>query len=447
VRFIGLDVHRDFCEVAICEEGSIRSAPRVATTPEALERFAQSLGPKDEVALECTGNALTIARIIESHVGRVVIAHAKAVRAIAWANVKNDRIDARTLAMLLASGFLPGVWTPDERTRLLRRLVTRRAQLLKQRTSAKNQVHATLHRNLVGKPPATDLFGRRGRAWLERVELPADERETVDGALRQIDLLNEEIGHQDRVIAEQTVGSAEVRRLMTIPGVNVTTAVTFVAAIGDVSRFSSPRHLSSYLGLTPRSRQSGASEARHGRISKEGSARARHALVEAAWAVLKTPGPLRAFGERVAAKRGRNVAAVAVARKLAVLCWHLLVSEQDYLFGRPSLTAEKLRRLELAAGASSRRGWRGPGATFASQEQHARERTLALHAEATYRRFVADRGTGAGGITGARISALEGQAARQGQAPDPALQPEPTRTRPIVAKEPLGGQALLDFHP
>jgi transposase len=418
VRFIGLDVHRDFCEVAICEEGSVRSAPRVATAPEALERFAQSLGPNDEVALECTGNALAIARIIKPHVGRVVIAHAKAVRAIAWAKVKNDRIDARTLAMLLASGFLPGVWTPDERTRLLRRLVNHRAQLLKQRTSAKNQVHATLHRNLVGKPPATDVFGRRGRTWLETVELPADERETVDGALRQIDFLDREIGHDDRLIAEQAVGSADVRRLLTIPGVNVTTAVTFLAAIGDVGRFPSPRHLSSYLGLTPTSRQSGPSEPRHGRISKEGSARARHALVEAAWAVLKTPGPLRAFGERVAARRGRNVAAVAVARKLAVLCWHLLVSEQDYLFGRPSLTAEKLRRLELTAGAASRRGWRGPGATFASQEQHARERTLALHAEATYRRFVANRGRGAGAATGARISlALKGQAARQEQAP------------------------------
>jgi transposase len=176
VRFIGLDVHRDFCEVAICDEGSVRSAPRVATAPVALERFAQSLGSDDEVALECTGNALAIARIIEPHVGRVVIAHAKAVRAIAWAKVKNDRIDARTLAMLLASGFLPGVWTPDERTRLLRRLVGRRAQLLKHRTSAKNAIHATLQRNLVGRAPATDVFGRRGRTWLSSIELPRDEQ-------------------------------------------------------------------------------------------------------------------------------------------------------------------------------------------------------------------------------------------------------------------------------
>lgn len=391
MRFIGLDVHRDFCEVAICEEGRVRSGPRIATSPEPLARFAESLGPDDEVALECTGNALAVARVLSSHAGRVVIAHAKAVRAIAWAKVKNDRADARTLATLLATGFLPGVWTPDERTRLLRRLVGRRAQLLKHRTSAKNAIHATLQRNLVGRAPATDLFGRRGRTWLSSIELPRDEQETVDACLRQIDFLDGEIARLDRALAREVVDSPEVRRLMTIPGVNVTTAATFLAAIGDIDRFPTPRHLASYLGLTPRVRQSGLAEPRLGRISKEGSARARHVLVEAAWAVLKTPGPLRAFGERVAARRGRNVAAVAVARKLAVLCWHLLSTEDDYAYGRPSLTAEKLRRLELAAGAESHRGWRGPGATFASKDQHARERAIVIQAETAYRMLVTHR--------------------------------------------------------
>lgn len=424
MRFIGLDVHRDFCEVAICEEGRVRSAPRVLTTPGALARFAETLEPGDEVALECTGNALAVARVLSPHVRRVVIAHAKDVRAIAWAKVKNDRADARTLATLLAAGFLPGVWTPDERTRLLRRLVGRRAQLLKHRTGVKNAIHATLQRNLAGRPPATDLFGRRGRTWLASVELPRDEQETVQACLRQIDFLDSEISRLDQALAREVVDSTEIRRLMTIPGVSVTTAVTFLAAIGDPDRFPTPRHLASYLGLTPRVRQSGIAEPRLGRISKEGSARARHVLVEAAWAVLKTPGPLRAFGERVAARRGRNVAAVAVARKLSVLCWHLLVTDTDYAFGRPSLTAEKLRRLELAAGAESRRGWRGPGAVFVSKDQHAWERTLMLQMEAVYRRSVADRGRskGAGAIIGARISsALKGPAARQGQAPDPAL--------------------------
>ena len=116
MRFIGLDVHRDFCEVAIAEAGVVRLKGRVETEPAALELFARSLGADDEVALEATGNALGIARIIAPHVGRVVLANPKAVKGITRAGAKTDQIDARTLAQLLAGGFLPAVWLPDEQT-------------------------------------------------------------------------------------------------------------------------------------------------------------------------------------------------------------------------------------------------------------------------------------------------------------------------------------------
>ena len=138
MRFIGLDVHRDYCEVAIAEAGAVRLAGRVQTEPEALALFAQSLGGDDEVALEVTGNALEIARIIAPHVRRVVLANPKAVKG-ATQTAKTDKLDARTLAKLLAAGFLPEVWTPDERTRALRRRISRRAQLVRQRTREKNR--------------------------------------------------------------------------------------------------------------------------------------------------------------------------------------------------------------------------------------------------------------------------------------------------------------------
>src|SRR3954470_13046840 len=198
MRFVGLDVHRDFCEVAIAEGGEVRPAGRVQTEPAALELFAQSLGGDDEVALEATGNALEIARIIEPHVGRVVVANPKAVKGITRAGAKTDKIDARTLAKLLAGGFLPAVWLPDEQTRILRRRISARAQLVRQRTRAKNQVHATLIRNLKGKPPVSDLFGVRGRRWLAAQELPADEQETVAACLGQIDLLEAELAAGER---------------------------------------------------------------------------------------------------------------------------------------------------------------------------------------------------------------------------------------------------------
>jgi transposase len=423
MRFIGLDVHRDFCEVAIAEAGEVRLAARVPTEPEALALFAQSLGSDDEVALEVTGNALGIARIIEPHVGRVVLANPKAVKGITRAGAKTDKIDARTLAKLLAGGFLPTVWLPDEQTRILRRRISARAQLVRQRTRAKNQVHATMIRNLKGKPPVSDLFGVRGRRWLDAQVFPTDEQETVASCLRQIEFLDREIALLEKALAEQVLASVEMRRLLTLPGVNFVTAAALLAAIGDIGRFPTSRQLVSYLGLDPRVTQSGSEPARHGRISKQGPGETRHVLVEAAWHAARAPGPLRAFHQRVAARRGGNIATVAVARKLAVIAWHMLSRGEDYAFARPSLTREKLRRLELMTGAKQQKGKRI--GVFATKEQHRLDKELAAQAEIAYRRLAQDwqpaiKGTGAApGRASRRPSS--GQAARQETAPPPAL--------------------------
>lgn len=387
--YVGLDVHRDHCEAAIAEDGRVRSAGRIATAPEALERFARDLGPEAVVALESTANALAIARALEPHVGRVVLADPKAVRAAARGRAKTDRIDAALLARLAASGFLAEVWAPDEPTRARRRLVSRRMQLVHQRTREKNQVHAVLHRGLHGRPPMSDLFGVGGRSWLAELELPADERLTVDGCLRQIDLIDHEIAAVEVVIARQVLACAQMRRLLTIPGVNAVTACSLVAAIGEITRFPSARQLVSYLGLDPRVAQSGEQAARHGRISKQGPGYARHVLGEAAWHLGRTAGPLRGFHERVRARRGANVATIAVARKIAVICWHMLTKDEDYAFARPSLTRQKLRRLELMTGAERRRGHH-PERVFSPKDQHALERELAAQAEAAYRRLMSD---------------------------------------------------------
>jgi len=268
MRSIALDVHRDFCEVAIKDTAGLRLTGRVKTKPEELELFAQSLAPDDQVALEASEPALQIARILEPHVGRVVIANTRKLRAIAESKVKTDKLDASTLCELLAAGYLPAVWSPDEFTRTLRRRLQRRAKLVRSRTCAKNECHAVLARNLKGRPPMSDVFGRAGRAWLAALELPADERETVECGLREVDFLDHEIGLIERELAHQALDSDEILRLMTVPGVSLVSAATFVAVVGDAHRFSTPKKLVSYLGLDPRVRQSGETPARHGRISK-----------------------------------------------------------------------------------------------------------------------------------------------------------------------------------
>ena len=327
LRDIALDLHVDFCEVAIAEAGEVRSAGRISIKPEELELFAQSLDRRDRVALEVTGNAWAIKRLLEPHVAEVMVVSPNDT-GIRGARAKTDRLDARTLAKLLAAGELDGVWMPNRETQVMRRRIGRRTQLVRSRARAKNEIHAALMRCLVGRAAFREPFGPKGRRWLAELDLPAEERESVDAALRQVDFLDSEIEAVERLICADALGCPDIRRLMTVPGVNVICAATFMAAIGEVGRFESPRKLVGYFGLDPRVIQSGSSPATHGRISKQGSVSARHALVEASWSAVRQPGPLHAFYQRIRARRGHSIAIVACARKLAGLFWFLLTARR-----------------------------------------------------------------------------------------------------------------------
>jgi len=390
MRSIAMDVHRSFAQIAIVEDGLCRDEGRIGVRPEDLRAWAATLEPDDEIALEATTNSDAIATMLRPLVGRVVVSNPRKTRAIAEAKVKTDKVDARILAQLLAADFLPETWVPDDRTRMLRRVVMRRTHLVKQRTRVKNQVHAILARNLVSTCPHADLFSGVGRRWLAAQALPVDEQRSVDALVRQLDFHGDELTAVERDIAVEAIDDPVIARLMTVPGIDVTVAVAVVAAVGDFSRFSSPDRLVSYLGLNPRVRQSGNGPAVHGRITKAGPAQARGMLVEAAFAAARTPGPLRAFYRRVNQRRGFQVATVATARKLTVLCWHLVTNDEDYAFARPSLNAHKRRKLELAAGDPSRRGpVAGPSRDYHIKQLRDREKALVEHAERAYEVTVA----------------------------------------------------------
>jgi transposase len=181
MRAIGLDVHRDFCEVAIAQDGAVRFVGKVKTVPQELELFAASLAPTDRVALEVTGNAAKIARIIGPHVAQVIIVSPHDT-GISGARAKTDRLDARTLARLLAAGELDAVWVPDEWTRAMRRRIARRSQLVRARTRAKNEIHAVLIRRLKG-PPTGQRRVWRDRPTLARRAGPARRRARDDRRL------------------------------------------------------------------------------------------------------------------------------------------------------------------------------------------------------------------------------------------------------------------------
>jgi transposase len=375
--------------VVFWEQGRLRRAGRVDMTRTALEGFGKSLLASDEVVIEATGNCMAVSRVLSPFVKRVVIANPLQVKAIAHAHVKTDKIDAGTLANLYAAGYLPEVWMPDAVTERNRRLNARRYQLVRHRTRIKNEVHAILYAHLIPKCPHADLFGRLGRAWLARQPLPDDERAAIERHIRELDRLNDDLEVLDREIAEGALDDGAINRLLTITGVNLTVAAGLIAAIGNIARFKSPQKLVSYFGLNPRVRQSGLGPAHHGRISKVGRSPARAMLVEAAWAAAKTPGPLHAFFVRIRAKRGHQVAAVAVARKLAVLVWHMLTKETDYFWARPSLVAHKMRGMELQAGKPQKKGnSRGPAYAYNVKELRNREMRVAEQAQKSYEHFI-----------------------------------------------------------
>jgi transposase len=395
MRTVALDVHKRFAEIAVHENGGLRRLGRIETSQ--LRAFAESLGPDDHVVLESTSMTWAIAELLAEHAGRVTVSNPMRTRAIASAKVKTDKIDAKVLAQLGAADFLPEVWAPDEFTRALRRRIAHRSSLVRQRTRLRNQIHAVLARNLI-EAPVTDVFGQRGRQWLGGVELPAHEREQVDSNLRLHDALDGEIELVERQLAEHALARPGVRRLMTIPGVGAITALALVAVIGDVKRFPTPRHVVGYLGLDPRVRQSGEKRARHGHISREGQAHARGLLVEAAHTAIRTPGPLRAFHARLAARRGKQIALCATARKLTVLVWHLLTKDEDYRFGASTITQRKLRALQRKSGDS------GPRISLAGEtKRKALERRFLEEAERNYQNYVAfkaRRNDGAGAASG-----------------------------------------------
>jgi transposase len=399
-RVIGMDIHRTFAQVAVWEEGRLHQAGRVEMTRTALEGFGKTLEPTDEVVVEATGNAMAVVRVLSPFVARVIIANPLQVKAIAHAHVKTDKIDAGVLASLHAAGYLPKVWTPDAATERLRRLVTRRDQVVRHRTRIKNEVHAILHAHLIPRCPHADLFSRVGRAWLARQPLPDDEKGAIERHVRELDRLGEDLVLLDREVAQSVIADPAVARLTTITGINVVVAAGLVAAIGDIRRFASPQKLVSYVGLNPRVRQSGLGLAQHGRISKVGRSHARAMLVEAAWTAAKAPGPLHAFFVRIRAQRGHQVAAVAVARKLVVLCWHLLTKQVDYLWARPALVANKKRGLELKAGEPVRKGNQpGPAHAYNVKALRDQEMAIARQAERAYEQFVGQwcpRGPGHG---------------------------------------------------
>jgi transposase len=361
--------------------------------------------------------------------------------------VKTDKVDARVLAELFAANYLPGVWLADDATQALRRQVARRAHIVRQRTRLKNRVQSILHRNLVPRCPAADLFGLKGRRWLAEQELPADERQAVEALVRQLDFHGEELRRVDAELARVALATGEVKRLITIPGVDATVALSIVAAVGDFGRFSSPQRLVSYLGLNPRVRQSGSHPATHGRITKQGTRpgawdagrgrlrrRTRPGTASRLQRTRSRPPRAADRDRRHRPQAGR--ALLAPDRKGRGLCLPAAVADRE-----EAACARAARRMPSRRG---RKGAAGAAGAYSLREVRRRESAFAEQGEHAYRparRKLAEQGAGQSGggcrHRGAALRPSSGNPARRGfhphaplfgpgsPAPAAILRPEP----------------------
>ena len=321
---VGVDLHQRFCYMTALEaRGKIVQSGPVTNEKLALRKyFRQFRGKEVQVAVEACGFWPAFREVVEPEVTRLVLVHPQRVKAIASAKLKNDRVDSETLAHLLRCDLLPESWKADRETQARRQQVRLRATLVRQRTRLKNQVHAVLHHQGL-RSPVTDLFGKRGRRWLDGVKLPVQARESMNTCLRMVDHYGEEIQKQNLQLSEKAKADARVEWLTSIPGIGECSAMMVLAEIGEIGRFQDKDALNSYAGLVPRVRESAGKAARGG-ITRQGSPWLRWMMVEAAQVATRTSPAAKRYYERLLRKKHKHVARVALARKLLSAVYALL---------------------------------------------------------------------------------------------------------------------------
>ncbi|MGZ3356440.1 MAG: IS110 family RNA-guided transposase [Isosphaeraceae bacterium] len=319
--YVGMDIHRKRTQVSILDDdGTERLNAKVSSDRAALTAMLSELAPGTPIAFEAAYGWGWIADLLGELELEPHLVHPLRCRAIASARLKNDTVDARTLAHLLRTDLLPEAWLAPPAVRERRALLRHRCALVGLRTGAKNRIHAVLADQ--GITPPRRLWTSGGRAWLDRITLPPVRRQVITDCLELIDHLQIRIRALEREITRSARADPRVEALCQLRGIGIFTAMLLVAEIGDATRFPSARALSSWAGLTPVIRSS-AEHTRHGHITRQGSPYLRWAMVEAAHVAKRSP-PLASTFARIAARRGNKIATVAVARKLLGRCYHVL---------------------------------------------------------------------------------------------------------------------------
>jgi transposase len=319
VKYVGIDLHKRDLVVAVEDEQRPVGKPQrlLCENESAIIELFDKLRPFKAV-IEASASYRWLYDLLEP-MGTVVLAHPLRLRAIVTSRAKTDKLDAATLARLLRIDEIPAAYVPPRRFQDLRDLTRARARLTQQGTVAKCQMHGVLRR-VNAHSPYRNVFCQKGRRWLGTLDLG------VAGNLVRDELLLR-LGHYDRAAAKLDVHLAkvaeefpEVESLTALYGIGLYSALLLVAELGEVERFGNDRQVGAYAGLTARVHQSGGHDY-HGNITHQGSSWLRWILVQAGMKLIRRDAPLRNFYTRIRKRAGKKIARVAVARKLAGICW------------------------------------------------------------------------------------------------------------------------------
>lgn len=327
---VGIDLHKHVSQIAVLTPQGEITQHRLDNDPEKMEQFFAKIPSPAQVAIEACATWWWLVDILERLGHRPVLSHPKQTKAIAAARLKNDRVDAERLALLLRGDLLPTVWIPPATLREARELVRHRISLVWLRTRVKNQLHALVARRNLQPTSSKSWMTVRGQRELKALSLGTAPSVVRENCFVLLHLLSERIRHLDADLVSRWGQDPRVQRLMTIPGIGPFLAILLVLELGDIRRFPSAKHLASYVGLTPRVHAS-ADRIRMGHIGKEGNRLTRWALVVAATGAARRPGPLRASYRSMQRRKGKKIARVALARRLAEIVYHVWKTETDYL--------------------------------------------------------------------------------------------------------------------
>ncbi len=297
--------------------------------------------------VESTGNLwLKTYEAFESAGIDIRLANPSKTRIIAESKIKTDRLDAKALARLLRGDLIAECYVPSKEIRLARALLGHKTNISREKTRIKNRIYSLLDKYDL-KCEYDEVFGVHGMQWLHTIRLDGHDQEMLESFLRQIEFLSEEEETANSQIASEAIHSKYVPNIMSMTGFDYYGASVIATCIAEISRFPSPSHLVSWVGMCPSVHQTG--ETTYMGKMKDGNKRAQWIMTEVANAAAQHDQRMKAYYDRIVRRHNHNVAITHVANKMLRILWHMLTENTLYNERREELYARKLKRLARMA--------------------------------------------------------------------------------------------------